>query len=63
VISRVQLAVAAAFLALAAPASASQVLHVEGNRVVPENDPALPGASAELPFAIPVEIEMILEVE
>jgi len=51
VISRVQLAVAAAFLALAAPASASQVLHVEGNRVVPENDPALQGASAELPFA------------
>jgi hypothetical protein len=39
---------AAAFLALAAPASASEVLRVQGNRVVPQNDPALPGQSAEL---------------
>jgi hypothetical protein len=46
--ARGAIATAAVFLALAAPASAGQVLHVEGNRVVPENDPALPGASAEL---------------
>jgi len=43
--------VAAAVAALAPPASASEVLHVHGNRVVAENDPALPGAAAELPFA------------
>jgi hypothetical protein len=49
-IAREAIVVAAAFLALAAPASASQVLRVEGNRVVPENDPALPGKSAELQF-------------
>jgi hypothetical protein len=48
VIARGAIVLAAAFLALAAPASASEVLRVEGNRVVPENDPALPGASAEL---------------
>ena len=50
-IARASLAVAAAVAALAAPASASEVLHVHGNRVVAENDPALPGAAAELPFA------------
>jgi D-glucuronyl C5-epimerase C-terminus len=48
VIRRGAIAAGAAFLVLAAPASASEVLRVEGNRVVPENDPALPGASAEL---------------
>jgi hypothetical protein len=48
VIARAQLAAAAAFLAFAAPASASQVLRVEANGVVPQNDPALPGQSAEL---------------
>jgi hypothetical protein len=51
VIGRASLVVAAAVAALAAPASASEVLHVHGDRVVAENDPALPGASAELPFA------------
>jgi len=51
VIARASLAVAAAVAALAAPASASEVLHVHGNRVVTEDDPALPGAAAELPFA------------
>ena len=50
-IARASLAVAAAVAALAAPASASEVLHVHGNRVVTEDDPALPGAAAELPFA------------
>ena len=50
-IAHASLAALAAAAALAAPASASQVLHVHGNRVVAENDPALPGASAELPFA------------
>jgi hypothetical protein len=48
VIARVSIAVAATLLALAAPASASQVLRVTGHRVVAENDPALPGRSAEL---------------
>jgi hypothetical protein len=38
-------------LALAAPASASQVLLGKGDRVVAHNDPALPGQSTELPFA------------
>jgi D-glucuronyl C5-epimerase-like protein len=47
--TRLTPAVVAAVLALAAPASASEVLHVHGNSVVAENDPALPGASAELP--------------
>ncbi len=50
---RLTLAVSAALLVLAAPASASEVLHVHGNRVVAENDPALPGASAELPSTPP----------
>jgi hypothetical protein len=48
VIARVSIAVAAALLALAAPASASQVLRVTAHGVVAENDPALPGQSAEL---------------
>jgi D-glucuronyl C5-epimerase C-terminus len=51
VVARVAIALVGAFLALAAPASASQVLRVEGNRVVPESDPALPGRSAELQSA------------
>lgn len=51
--ARAATAAAAAFLALAAPASASEVLRVHGNTVTPENDPALPGASAELPFSPP----------
>ena len=50
-IARASLALAGAVLTLAAPASASEVFHVHGNRVVAENDPALPGDSAELPFA------------
>jgi hypothetical protein len=48
VIGRIAIAAALAFLALATPAAASQVLRVEGNRVVPQQDPALPGASADL---------------
>lgn len=47
-IPRVSIAVAASLLALAAPASASQVLRVTSHGVLSENDPALPGQSAEL---------------
>ena len=48
---RALIAAALGSLALAAPASASEVLQVSGNRVVPRDDPALPGPSSELPFA------------
>src|SRR6266536_462082 len=49
VTGRILIAVAAACLAAAAPASASQVLLVRGDHVVPRDDPALPGIEAELP--------------
>jgi D-glucuronyl C5-epimerase-like protein len=45
---RIEIAVVALLLAFAAPASASEVLRVTAGGVVPENDPALPGAAADL---------------
>jgi hypothetical protein len=47
-IGGIQIAVVALLLALAAPASGAEVLRVTGHGVVPENDPALPGAEADL---------------
>ena len=48
---RALIAAALGSLALAAPVSASEVLLVSGDRVIPRDDPALPGQSSELPFA------------
>jgi D-glucuronyl C5-epimerase C-terminus len=48
---RALIVAAALTLALAAPASASEVMLVKGGEVIPQNDPALPGESADLPLA------------
>ena len=54
---RILIVVATACLAAASPASASQVLLVRGNHVVPRDDPALPGLEAELPHAPPASCD------
>jgi hypothetical protein len=52
-VSTVAVTAAALAAALAGPASASPVLRVTAGGVVAEDDPALPGPDAELPFAPP----------
>jgi hypothetical protein len=47
-VARLAIVIGALLLACCAPASAAEVLRVTGDRVVPENDPALPGADADL---------------